>query len=457
VAAALLALMPGRAQAGGFSVARFGGEHGHAATTDVTAAFYNPAGLAYERGHRGYLEGLLAYRTVDYTRDPGAIDNPGTGTPDNAVNSGTATLGNLVASPFLGLASDLGVPGLGVALAVYAPFGGSSSWDADDRFAGNTMYPGAVDGPARWSSIEGEQRSLYYTLAAGYRIPAARLAIGVGVNVVSTDINLIRARRIDGTDDVVDAGGNVAEGRSLLELSDTSLSLSAGLMYEPTPCSRVGISYQASPGLGEMTVDGTLTNKFGATPAQAPVDVQMRQTLPDVVRVGGTWNAFWRASLHAVVEWQRWSKFERQCLVDRNFAGARCDFNADGSLAAGADGVLVNIPRDWQDTFGVKLGGTYDLTDTLELNGGVLYDSNAVPDATLEPALIDQDKIITQLGARWQSGRWLASSTLGLATYLERTTAPRTADPMTPSRNPDMAGTYQQRTMYFMLGLGASL
>ena len=38
--------------------------------------------MAFGHGNRAYLEGTLAYRTVDYNRDVDAIDNPGTGTPE---------------------------------------------------------------------------------------------------------------------------------------------------------------------------------------------------------------------------------------------------------------------------------------------------------------------------------------------------------------------------------------
>ena len=73
LAAATLA--PATARAGGFAATRFGGEHGHPATDDPTAVYYNPAGLAYGHGTRILVEGLFVYRTADYTRDPGDIDN----------------------------------------------------------------------------------------------------------------------------------------------------------------------------------------------------------------------------------------------------------------------------------------------------------------------------------------------------------------------------------------------
>ncbi len=455
---ATTALAPAAAWGGGFTVSRFGGEHGHAATDDPTAVYYNPAGLAYGHGTRIYVEGLFAYRTVDYTRDPGTIDDTGATAADVAANSGEASLANALVSPFLGVATDLGIDGFALGLGVYAPFGGQTSWDKNEAFADNDTYPGALDGPARWSSIEGEQRSVYASLGAAWRTKSGKFGIGAGVNAISSSLSLVRARNIDGTDDLLDSGA-VKEGRSLLELSDLTFSASIGVMFKPTHCSRIGVSYQAQPGFGEMTLDGTLTNKFGAA-VPSTLDVQMRQQLPDVIRVAGTWRAATKITLHAALDYQRWSVFKEQCLVQRGVGAAKCAFLPTGALdtANGGANVLVNIQRDWNDTFSARVGGTYDVNDKLELNGGVLFDSNAVPDETLEPALIDTNKVIGQLGGHYDlSSKLHLSSTLGYVAYFSRSTTPRAVDPATPNRNPDMAGDYKSMVAYLLFGVGMSL
>lgn len=453
------ALAPASAWAGGFTATRFGGENGHPATDDPTAIYYNPAGLAYGHGTRALIEGLFAYRTVDYTRDPGDIDDPDATAEDKAANSGKGTLGDLIVSPFVGVASDLGIEGLGVGFGIYAPFGGQTSWDKNPEFENSTTYPGAVDGPARWSSIEGEQRSIYFSLGGAWRTKNQKFGVGAAVNVISSSLSLVRARNIDGTDAVVTEQGGVQEGRALLDLTDLTFSASVGVMFKPTDCLRLGVSYQSQPNFGEMTLDGTLTNKYGPT-EPFTVDVQMRQQLPDSIRVGGVWRAAEKATLHFAADFQRWSVFKDQCLVQTGVGEAKCVFKPDGSLDTGAGGanVLVDIPRDWNDTFSIRGGGTYELNDKLELNAGVMFDSNAVPDETLEPALIDTNKIIAQLGGRYDISKNVAlTSTLGYVAYLSRTTTPRAVDPATPSRNPDMAGDYSLMVAYLLFGVRVQL
>ncbi len=460
---------PTPARAGGFSTARFGGEHGHAATDSVTSIFYNPAGLALGHGTRIYVEGTFAYRTVDYVRAEGTIDNPGTGTPDDAIsaNAGASHLANVLASPFAGIATDFGVDGLGVALALYAPYGGQASWDKNAAYEGSTDYPGAVDGPQRWGNIEGAQRSVYITLGGAYASPERSVSVGVGLNIISSDISLVRARNATGTDDLVNPDGSVSEGRSLLEVSDLTVGLGIGAMWHPTDKLRLGLSYQSKPGFGDMTLEGDLTNKFGSAP-ETTIPVVLLQRMPDAIRFGAEIAASDKVTVRIGADWTRWSAYENQCLVDdvsrtpADDSQPQCRFTETGAIdtAGGGGGVVVNLQRDWKDTYGVKAGVGIAATDTIEVSGSLAYDSNAVPDETMDPSLFDMNKIIVQVGADLGLGDKLTvSATLGQVIYFSRTTEPRADadEPEPPSLNPDMAGEYSSAVTYGLLGLGVKI
>lgn len=448
-------LTPASAMAGGFSVARFGGEYGHAAADHVTAIYYNPAGIALGRGTRIYVEGTFAYRTADFDRDPGAIDNPGTGTPDDAIaaNEDPAHLANFLASPFAGVVTDLGMRGFGLGLAIYAPFGGQAEWDKNPDYEGNTMYPGAVDSAARWANIEGAQRTLYGTLGAGWSSPRRSVAFGVGLNVISSDVSLVRARNATGTDDVL------GEGRSLLEVTDLTFGVGIGAMWRPTKNMRLGISYQSKPGFGQMSLEGTLTNRFGA--GETEDDVILLQRMPDVARIAAEIRASNKTRIRLAADWQNWSTYDQQCIIYSTAENQLCTFQDDGSLdpdAGGTQMVVVNIPRNWHDTFGVRAGVGQKVGETVEVAGSVSYDSSAVPDETMDPSLFDMNKVILQLGANADLGEtFRLTATLGQVIYLSRTTEPRAVDPMPPSLNPDMAGEYKSSVTYLLLGLGVNL
>jgi long-chain fatty acid transport protein len=455
--------MSSTAYAGGFSTARFGGERTHAASDQVGTIYYNPAGLAFGEGTRGVVEGLFAYRTIEYTRPAGAIDDANgadSGTPDDgiAANSGKATLANTLASPFIGVATDGGMEGFGFGVGVYVPFGGQAKWDQNEAYRDNASYPGAVDGPQRWAAIEGEQRSLYYTLAGAWRTKSGSFGAGFGINVVQSSVSLVRARNLDGSDDLVSSGGVVKEGRSLVEGEGIQLGAGVGVMVKPTPCSRIGLSYQSQPGFGEMKLKGTLTNKFGTGPELAS-DIEVRQALPDVIRVAGEWHAFTKAALHVAIDYQRWSKYKNTCIMSAGATG-KCEVAADGSTTE--QGILVNVPRNWVDTYTIRAGGRYFLNDQMEVNAGLTFDTSAISydaakDDSIDPSLFDMKKIIPQVGVAYATGKIEVTFTAGHVLYLERTVQPRTGDPLAPSRNPDMAGTYKSQVTYGLLGVGVHM
>jgi long-chain fatty acid transport protein len=455
-------LSSGAANATGIAVARFGGEQGHPMADNPTAIYYNPAALALGLGTRIFVEGTFALRMLDYTRSQGAIDHPNAtpGTPDVAVNSGDNTLSNVIVSPFIGVASDLGVPNLGLGLGFYTPLGGQAKWDTIDSFADST-YPGAVDGPQRWHNIEGAIRSSYVTAAGAYKLPFG-LSIGVGANAVISVIDTVRAANPDGTDDVVGIGNRPQEGRSWLDVSGVTFSLGVGLAYQPRPNMVFGISYQSQPGFGDMTLEGTLTTKFGTAPVSES-DVEVVQQYPDIIRAGGKFRPADNVELRLWGSFERWSVFKSQCILNVNQPNRRCELNDDGTPVAGDTGITNNIPRDWKNAFAVRASGSYWLNPAVELQLGVGFDGNAVPDSTMEASLPDWNDVTGTVGTVLDlmgGDLQLNASLLGVFS-LSRTIDPRprmdgepVAPYQPPTRIPDGAGEYSALVLVLQLGVG---
>jgi len=452
---------PNVADASGFMVARFGGEQGHPTTSHPSAIYFNPAGLSLNSGTRVYVEGLFGTRSQGYTRPTTAIDNvvtdgdPVAGTPTSATsaNAGEAKLSNLFAAPFAAVVSDLGIKNLGVAAGIYVPFGGSASWDENGEYSGDDAYPGAVDGVQRWSNIEGEIQSLYATLAGSYYFPKLRLAVGVGFNAVFTKSRNIRARNAAGTDDLLASNGAMQEGRASLDITGTSMSLGAGVIWQPTDKLRVGVSYQSRPNFGTTTLKGELRAKLSlATPTTT--DIVVRWPLPDVIRAGATFRPTKRTEVRVFGDFTRWSVLDNHCAMAMDSADRGCLLDDRGNADPSGASIVFNIPRHWEDAFGLRVGGSYWLSEKRELFAGLGYDGNAIPDTTIGPDITDQEKMTASLG-----GRMLLTSELRLSLtftqviYFTRDVEVRAASPFDGiSRLPDFAGSYTQSVSLFNLG-----
>ncbi len=455
LAALVASVLPARAGASGFLAARFGGEHGHPTTSNPTAIYYNPAGLALATGTRLYLDGAFAYRTASYERPAGVIDHPNQqpGTPADAIaaNSGKAELSNFIVSPFAALVSDLGVDNLGVGLGFYVPFGGQSEWGQNDAYKGSAAYPGAVDGVNRWWSIDGSIRSLYFTGAGAYRFPELRLSVGLALSLVRHEVHTGRARNSNGSDDMVNADGQLQEGRSLIDVAGTTFALGAGVIWEPTDDLYIGLSYQSQPGFGEQKLKGELHTTLGLEQEDVS-KVTLTHELPDVIRAGVRYRTLpWEYRLFG--EYVRWSVFERQCLVSATTPG--CKIAPDGSTPE-SPGVILNIERQWKDAFGIRGGVSRWLSEELELYVGAGYDSNAASDVGIDAALIDMDKVTASLGARisFLDGRLAVMPTLTHVFYFEREVEIAESERFVPpTKTPNQSGTYNQAITLLDLGL----
>jgi long-chain fatty acid transport protein len=453
VALALVGALASPASAGGFMTTTFGGEEGHVATSHPSATYYNPAGLALRGGTRFVLEGSLGYRKVTYERPPEAIGDPGGGTPTDALtaNSGKAELTNVLAVPFFAAATDFGVRNLGVGLSFSVPFGGSEDFDKNQAYVGNSKYPGAVDGVQRWSIINGTVTAAYVTVAGAYYVPAAKLSFGVGLNLVSQAVNVLRGRTLLSTDDLVTASGASTEGRALIDVSSTGFSASAGLIFMPTDVLRIGVSYQSQPDFGKSTLTGDLTNKIGAAATAPTTPVGFEQELPDVIRIGAAMQATPKLEVRAQLEYQRWSVFERQCLLDKTQPDPKCAIKPDGSLDVGGSGVTANLDRQWTDSVGLHAGATYAIMPAVQLMGGVTFDQNAIPDKTLDAAFVDSNKWLITLQGRFELGGGFALNARWLQVLYAQRTTPVIAPAASPTAVPSSAGKYTQGVGVFSL------
>src|SRR5687767_12116154 len=107
------------ARAGGFAVARMGGEHGHPTTTNATAIYFNPAGIGMSEGYHVFLDANFAWRKLTYTHETQPTDDA---TAPDGANNGKGELFNVLASPMIGVTGKFGDFAIGAGF--YTPFGG---------------------------------------------------------------------------------------------------------------------------------------------------------------------------------------------------------------------------------------------------------------------------------------------------------------------------------------------
>ncbi|NUP11598.1 MAG: hypothetical protein HOW73_36595 [Polyangiaceae bacterium] len=456
VPGAVLLLTASEAEASGFGTARFGGEHGHPTTDNPTALYYNPAGIAedtpgFEKKFwrvKIFADANLALRWASWSH----ANNPDSDIPEpegaSGANTGEATLFNAVAAP--AAAATMQIENFAFGIGFFVPLGGSSSWSKNPDFEGSSEFPGPVDGVQRWHTIDGTIRSLYFTVGAAYDI-LDRVSIGATLNIIRSEVFTVRAREVSGTNNIE------TEGRSLIDVGGWNASFGIGVIGEIAPEKVwVGFSYQAQPGMGQMDMEGTLTNKL-TTGEPSTERVRLLQELPDIYRLGVRARPVKDVEIRVFGDMTNWSTFKNQCIVPETvvdpesgeeIANEQCDVEEDGSPTPGSLGPpIINIQRDWGPAFGLRAGGSYWVIPAVEVFVGAGYDSNAVPDRTLEPALTDFQKASVAGGARFQFGEIFgADVSYTHIFYVPRDTTGQSEFPdfENPTKSPDSGGRYTQ-------------
>jgi long-chain fatty acid transport protein len=342
-------------------------------------------------------------------------------------------------------------------------------WDQNSTYKNSEQFPGAVDGVQRWYSIDGTLRSMYITGALAFNIRRIGLSIGVSGSAIRSNVETIRARNTDGTDDLVTPLGDenrLKEGRSYLDVKGWQGGLGAGLIYDVLKLGKyfVGLSYTSQPNIaGGMTLEGQLYNAL-ALSAPSVSQVELTQTLPEIIRLGVRVRPTDKYELRLFADYTRWSVFDRQCILDKADPDRQCDFEGVdsalddpenfGGSSPGVRGVVQHLPRYWKDAGGVRLGGSYWFVPQVEGYLGLGYDSNAIPAQTLDPALMDADKMSVSIGARWQIIKHLAMSfTATELVFFRRSTKGQSALSkfQSPTRQPSGDGVYKQFFQLFNL------
>jgi long-chain fatty acid transport protein len=445
-------LVASPAHATGFLADQFGSDRGNPAMGNAYSVYFNPGAMAGMKGSDITLDGFAAARTLSFNRSQSAL-SPSCGAASAsctvasdptylAANTGQATLFNVLAAPYLGFVTDFGGSNWRLGVAGYVPFGGQVSWDKVPALQNYPGAPGAYDGPQRWASISTNIASMYGTAALAYKIDAAHLGIGVSASVIDSSVKDTRAHNFDGSDDVID-NGKVVEGRSTLNVSGVQVGAALGVYWEPTRTLHLGGSYTSQPGFGTMRLSGTF-QYYTPGSAIAPSNVDLLQAYPDVVRVGAAWRVAPDTELRLDGSYQRWSAFNQQCIVP---SGQPCALTGNGGVASTVDpknAVLQNIPRSFQDTVKVRLGGAYWVVPQAELFGSFSFETSPVPSAYEDPLIFDSTHLAGTLGLRYGLTKHIYAMAAYTYTYLLPVTVTNSAlnTFAPPTKSPSENGSY---------------
>lgn len=186
-----------------------------------------------------------------------------------------------------------------------------------------------------------------------------------------------------------------ADGFVKVAGSDWSVGYNLGLLYEPSPSTRIGLAYRSSV-THQLKGDADFTVPAVAAPLRArgrftDTGAEAELKLPDSLSLAVRQQVSPKVALMADVTWTNWSRFKE----------LRINFDNPAQPPSVQ-------PENWRDTFRVGLGTTYAATDALTLRAGVAYDKSPVTNEFRTVRIPDNDRFWLAVGAGYRLSKSLS-------------------------------------------------
>ncbi len=484
-------LIPAAAHAGGLflpgsgavSTSRAGAAV--ASASDGEALSINPAGLAKSKGTTITLSAAIINYAMSFSRrgtydDIAAEALPYEGqaypTVKNDSNPSLG-IGKYQPIPVIAVVSDLGgaVKGLTVAAGIYAPNSYPFRDMCTELSGGCRKYTfnGDFDvapAPQRYDIMSQEAAVFVPTIAAAYRISpqldvGARFGIGIGqvksrvalwgaLNNYNEYVKQDSVFEVDGKDNFIPSFG-------------------IGVAFRPTPVIELGINYSSQMSLlakGDATSENgpaalLMNNPIVVRPTDpsavrcatgGTADVQkacVELALPMSVTLGGRYKFIGndgkeKGDVELNANWENWSA-ERV-----NDYRVVVDGDVYAIDASGNENYVANlkdsfVKHGFQDTFGVRLGGSYRIpagNAEVIVRAGVGYDTQAAKDGWLRADIDGAARTTGTLGVGYRASRFEIDAGFGYV-YEGTNANAGTCNPdpsATPSTNGCGAGGVEQ-------------
>jgi long-chain fatty acid transport protein len=267
-----------------------------------------------------------------------------------------------------------------------APFGLSKTWP----------LPSSTD-PLVYHTQYAKLQLLFFSGALAVKVSDC-FSIGAGVSYVSASVLWERYMNIDTLVASLSHGliSDVEDLYFKADVTGNAMSYFGGIQWKISPTITFGASYHSGanieytgdilmqePATASSTINAYLASFFPDSPDQGGT-----ASLPfvDNIMGGFAFKLSEALDIECDAYYTLWSKYEQLTL----------DFDINTFVPAVTPIPVVAdqvIPKNWEDTLCVRLGGEYHASPALDVRFGILYDQNPIPDATLDPMLPDNDRI----------------------------------------------------------------
>jgi hypothetical protein len=366
-----------------------------AEAADASTIFYNPAGLTKLDSSQISVNANIVFPSIHYEAES-ATDF--TGIPVQGSKSGKITK-TTVAPHVYGAykASDDVTLGLGV----YVPFGSATEYEKDSVLRHNINKLGlttiTIEPVVAWKL--NDRHSFGAGIIAQHTSAELRKYADWGIKQKAV-------AKASGKPDAAIAAAIQADGHADVKGSDWGFGYQLAWMWDINDRARVGVNYRSKvshtlEGTAEWAADGAAVKQAWDSGAMAALGyvpnekASVKIVTPESLSVHGMYRATDKTNLFGDVTWTRHSRFNKAELV----------FENTKKVVNGQSDRTIITPN-WRNTYKVAFGGSYQVTEPLQLRAGIAFDKSPVKSAEDRMnSLPDGNRIWFSVGAKYQLGK----------------------------------------------------
>lgn len=169
-----------------------------------------------------------------------------------------------------------------------------------------------------------------------------------------------------------------------LDGDGAGIGVNAGVKMKVDDRLNIGLSYRSRI---KIKLEGTAEVSALGFSNSAQTDI----TLPDLIQFGSSYKASDKLALNADLEYTWWSTYDRVII------------QSDTLASLTGSGTSVD-EKDWKNTWSLRIGGQYQLSEQWKLRAGYVYDQNPVPSDRFDTRVPDSDRQGVTIGTGYAGG-----------------------------------------------------
>lgn len=374
-----------------------------AVANDPSAVYWNGAGLSY-------LPGTNIVFGVSFIAPSSSFRGV---TPDVTKYRGK----NLLFYPAHFFASHQLNDKFTLGLGFTTPFGLGTEWD--ENWVG------------KYLAVETSLQTFIVTPVIAYK-PIESLSISAGFVYSFADVLITRKNPLQ----------PIFASDAFIHLEGDDMfayGFNAGIMFKPTKCISVGVSYHSEVKYEfEGTATSTGPDQVAASLPKGVITAEL--TTPQNIAGGIAVDISEKVKISADFQYVGWSSYDKLEVV---FTDPDPD-------------LVSSSPRLYDDSYIIRLGGSYKANDQVTFMGGIYYDKNPVSSEYLNPSLPETNRIGLSFGIEAQIFENLSIQGSYLFIRGEQLTITDSKEVYTPGGS-TFNGTYNTFANIFGLSFNLSL